>query len=143
MIDEHALRACLGEDVHESSHSTHEHEPAVAPGQSLLHYSPKIDTVLVCDLDEARKHWLSSTNFLLRKSAFEGLAETLGDRPVDAVNFLLSDNPILFARELYQALYASEKNPLSSLVVVLPEKNTPAWRAFVDRLKRTERIKQL
>lgn len=135
IITSHQLESCLQEPVRYAN--GHAEQP-LSPGQSFLHYSPKVSSV-ACFNVESIVPWSEDTIILARACDYAQLAKKQGARKSAAVTILLSDDPSEFAKELYDALYRCELRPEKNLAIIVPREQGELWRAILDRLLRTKR----
>lgn len=102
-----------------------------APGQHLLHYSPRTFVVLVQDR-AALIHACSASALQNQRCAALIIGE--GVKP-NCKHIQLAGEPGQVAEQLYSALHALDALRLDCLLVQLPP-NAPEWAAIYDRLNR-------
>lgn len=139
MISQSMIEKCLGENVETSMHNKGERPEA--PGCAYLHYSPSVASVRLTEMAEAHDWWAQDVMLLMREGDYDALQKVHGLRQ-SAFDQVLSDDPHVFAKQLYGALHACEDRPQKHLVIVLPPADS-AFSAIRDRLQRTERLQSL
>lgn len=140
MIDNQELEACLKEKVRPVT--AQHHERPLAPGQSYLHYSPSVFSVELRHPSQITDEWHGEHIIFARTSDFLALEKERGERAKSAINILLSDDAKQYAAELYDALYACERSPEKTLVIISPPPDGEEWRAILDRLTRSAGVGQ-
>lgn len=98
-----------------------------APGQHLLHYSPKTPVQL-----------FSSREALMQAAAAEASCAALlvGDGKIaNGSTFNLASNPVEMAEKLYDTLHQMDALTVTKLLIETPPKS-PEWSAIHDRLSR-------
>lgn len=107
-----------------------------APGQHLLHYSPKTPIKLF-DNVEALNLYQQNNNetcaILLIDDAQQN--NQLVHEPLIIETVQLPKNPAIVAERLYGVLHHLDTLNVAQLLVLLPP-NTPEWLAILDRLNR-------
>lgn len=135
MIDVRALENCLGEEVVFAPPL--QGEKPLSPGQLFLHYAPTVASIELINKEDISVYWQSDSIILGKKSDFDGVLNSLCDRPENAVTIALDNDPKLYAKNLYDALYICENTPEKRLLIVAPLKDSLEWHAIFDRLKRS------
>ena len=133
MISEDAITALAGK----SAIKTLQTLPK-APGQHLLHYSPRTPLILCADIAEL--NGFLQTHFLTNKTCAalvfgENPAFSENKAPQNCFTITLPAEPAAAAEQLYSALHTLDSLGVDTLLVALPP-NTPAWAAVLDRLTR-------
>lgn len=136
MIDQEQLEACLDESVKFSQKTS----TPQCPGQSFLHYSPKVSKVALCSHQSIDKRWPTDDVIIATKNDFSQKETALGMRPKDSINIILSDEPALYAKGLYDALYLAENSPEKQLSILEP-KDSHRFLAVIDRIARASSLK--
>lgn len=103
-------------------------DPPKAPGQHLLHYSPRTPCLLF-DTRQALEEYALSTP--------EAAALVIGDGDVTGIknSIALSLEPIQAAEQLYAALHTLDAMQAEVILIESPP-DTPDWAALRDRLLR-------
>jgi len=101
-----------------------------SPGMLLRHYAPR--TSLICVEEDE----LQPLDAALKTGQRIGLL-TFGriHAPVGVVGYMLPDDPVAAAAQLYAALHRLDDAQLDRIVVVLPP-DVEEWSAIRDRLRR-------
>ena len=98
-----------------------------APGQHLLHYSPKTPMQLFSSREALIQATTTETNCA---------ALLIGDGKIDnGLTFNLPNNPAEMAEKLYDTLHQMDALTVTKLLIETPE-NSPEWSAIHDRLSR-------
>jgi L-threonylcarbamoyladenylate synthase len=130
MINKEQLEACLEEEVVLSFAS----KKPLCPGQSYLHYAPKVLEVKICDNLEIDERWLSDDVIIISRCDFLLKENYLGKRVNPTI--ILGDGPINYAKEIYDALYQAEKYPDRILSILKPQFSADA---ILDRISKASR----
>lgn len=102
-----------------------------APGQHLLHYSPRTQLLLFKD-----KATLNSEFQTLSLAQLKCAVLLIGEGDMPSCTVVqLPSQPAKAAEQLYSALHSLDALKVDRLLVELPP-NTPAWAAVLDRLTR-------
>lgn len=102
-----------------------------APGQHLLHYSPRTPLSLFKD-----KQALIQESEVIRQSGLRCAAMLIGDGTAPDCEFVrLSEKPSQVAEQLYVTLHYLDALKVDRLLVELPPAQ-PEWLAVLDRLSR-------
>lgn len=133
-IGKDELEKCLNEEVIQAKNN--ETQLPISPGCSYLHYSPKVKSARMINVDEAKKYWFEKHSIIITNSEFDKLKEQFGNRDNSALTIVLSDDPINFGQHLYGALYKSEEKINNDLLIILPRIMDSRWNAIIDRLNR-------
>lgn len=131
------LSQVLGETV--QYEKGNKHQPS-SPGQAYVHYSPKVKEVLLVDKASFARAWATKSSLLARESDIEKIKHVEGERVYEGLTLALSDNPRLFAQQLYGALYQCEDFWQEKVYILLPQGSGEEWNAIADRLKRSSGI---
>jgi L-threonylcarbamoyladenylate synthase len=128
MIDEVHIEAVAGKAALKDSQPVPK-----APGQHLLHYSPRTPLLLFSDkeqlLDACAVLWEA-------KRTHAVLFIGAGDRvPTKCWIHCLTPEPAKAAEELYRVLHQMDEEKVEQLLIELPP-DTPEWAAVRDRLTR-------
>ncbi len=107
----------------------------LSPGQSFLHYSPKVAEIKFISFSEIMTYWQSDCSILLTKSQYE-LAASLSERPKDSITLNMPDEAIDYAKKFYDALYFFESAPQKPLILVEPEHKGGIWLAIKERMSK-------
>ncbi|HXW60290.1 MAG TPA: L-threonylcarbamoyladenylate synthase, partial [Myxococcota bacterium] len=107
----------------------------MSPGQSYLHYAPKVRKVSLLNINDAAHFWFKNSTILGRKGDIAELLRRFGARIDGAATIVLDDQPVLFAKQLYEALYEAEQNEERDLILLAPPRRED-WAAINDRLRR-------
>jgi len=102
-----------------------------APGQHLLHYSPRTPTRLFDTHDELlqyARHHADCVALIIGSDSTD--THLLGRHYI-----ALSDSPAYAAEHLYEALHQLDRLQASTILILLPP-NQPEWAAIRDRLTR-------
>lgn len=102
-----------------------------APGQHLLHYSPRTPMQLFQDRTTLL---LAAKELNQNHTAYAALLIGIGEQPVSPV-MQLPGQPDQVAEQLYSALHTLDELKVDQLLVELPP-HTPEWAAVRDRLSR-------
>jgi L-threonylcarbamoyladenylate synthase len=111
---------------------SNKHKP-LSPGQSFLHYSPKVAEIKFISFSEVKAYWQSDCSILLTKSQYDS-AEYLGARPKDSITLNMPDEALEYAKKFYDALYFFENNPDKPLILVEPSQKGGVWLAIKERM---------
>lgn len=131
------LSQVLGEKV--VYEKGNKHQPS-CPGQAYVHYAPKVKEVIVADEMSFAREWFTKSSMLARKSDIEKIHREHGERHQEGLTLALSDEPHLFAQQLYGALYRCEDFAQEKVYILLPDGHGDVWNAIADRLKRSSGI---
>lgn len=104
-----------------------------APGQHLLHYSPRTSSVLFQHRADLLKYAQQHTNcvvLLIGENTFEVKSDSNFSHVIS-----LPDQPAQAAEQLYGALHQLDQLKAESILIELPPA-TEAWAAILDRLTR-------
>lgn len=104
-----------------------------APGQHLLHYSPRTPSLLFqhrSDLLEYAHQHANCVALLIGESAFESSSASNFSHVIS-----LPDQPVQAAEQLYGALHQLDQLKADAILIELPPA-TEAWAAILDRLTR-------
>lgn len=126
MISEAAITALAGKPAIKTLQTLPK-----APGQHLLHYSPR--TPLILCADTAELNGFLQTHFLANKTCAALLIGNTAQPNCTTIH--LPAEPEKAAEQLYSALHTLDGLGVDTLLVALPP-NTPAWAAVLDRLTR-------
>ncbi len=112
-----------------------------APGQHLLHYSPKTPIKLFDNIEALMLYQQNSNQtcavLLINDDSTNKLltAESVKDRPVKNKLVQLPKDPAIVAEQLYGVLHHLDTLNVAQLLVQLPPE-APEWLAILDRLTR-------
>lgn len=102
-----------------------------APGQHLLHYSPRTPTQLFDDYIELQKY--AQTHQDCATLLIGNVTTNLNSGFQHCI--ALSDTPAEVAEHLYESLHKLDQLQASTILILLPP-NLPEWAAIRDRLTR-------
>lgn len=111
-----------------------------SPGQAYLHYSPKVKSISLIDEKDAKKFWSMNNSMILTLSQEQNLKALYGQRSKNLITYVLPDKAKDYAKELYNAFYACEKNPKNPLIIINPPANDLSWQGVMDRIKKAANI---
>lgn len=138
VVSAHQLQELLG-DVEIPTAGQTETSMRTSPGLCMKHYSPNIQQVLLANEELLARSWFSSAGIILRQASEKNLALKLGKRPQGAgPTVKLPDHPKEYARDLFGAFYAMEKESLESLLIedLLVLADDAEWTSICDKLAR-------
>ena len=104
-----------------------------APGQHLLHYSPRTPSLLFQQRADLLNYAQQHTNCVALLIGEEEIAEKTASNLAHLIT--LSDLPDQAAEHLYEALHQLDQLKAQSILIELPPA-TEAWAAILDRLNR-------
>lgn len=134
MIQPTEIETCLDEPVKNFAGVA---KAPLCPGQSYLHYSPNVCVVKLYSKEDIDERWLYDDVIIAQKNIFSQKEKILGSRPKESVSIILNDDTLVFAQELYSALYQAEGYPKKQLSIVKPEGSEAL--AVLDRISRAVR----
>lgn len=108
-----------------------------APGQHILHYSPKTPVKLFDSLAELSAYQKNSAHICADLTCAALIIDDNPSQPLSA-NFHcihLPKKAAYVAEHLYESLHRLDALNVAQLLVLMPP-NTPEWLAILDRLKR-------
>lgn len=104
-----------------------------APGQHLLHYSPRTPSLLFQQRADLLNYAQQHTNCVALLIGEEEIVEKTASNLAHLIT--LSDLPDQAAEHLYEALHQLDQLKAQSILIELPPA-TEAWAAILDRLNR-------
>lgn len=141
-ISAEELRAVVGEvEVHVGP--VEAGRAHASPGLDARHYAPRGRIVFVDEIDSA----LARAELAARTDPGAKIALLLRREPVSmplragASVRVLSDDPVIYARNLYDALHDADAQG-ATLLIVEQVPHLPAWAAVRDRLSRASNINE-
>lgn len=109
------------------------HKKILSPGTRYLHYAPKMKSVSLNLVNDASKFFYLRPLIIGRNIELDQLRNMAGSSLADFID--LSNEPKIFARQLYDAFYRAEEYKDRHLILILPP-NHEEWAAINDRMKR-------
>lgn len=126
MITQAQIEAIAGQPA-----ETHTLDTPKAPGQHLLHYSPRTPTHLFEEYAALQQYAQAHND-----CAVLLIGNLTGDTNLACVHQIaLSDTPAHVAEHLYESLHRLDQLKASAILILLPP-NQPEWAAIRDRLTR-------
>lgn len=131
VISKEEIEECLKEKVFLSLSAK---EKPLSPGQSFLHYSPKVSAIKCIEFSEIVNYWQSENSFLMSEKQYQKAVSLYSPKNTNSMVIRLSDSVLEYTTKFYSSLYSFEDYPNKTLILVLPEHKHGLWLSIREKM---------